>query len=80
MRKVVTSHIYPPIPVRDFDWAAHYDDPEGPSGWGKTEQAAINDLVENHPPCREKWGYADWNGECLLCSAASGESCRLPSK
>ena len=48
-RKIVTEHVYPPIPIRRFDWAAHYDDPEGPSGWGPTEADAIADLLDNHP-------------------------------
>ena len=55
MRKIVTNYIYPPIPQRHFDWLAHYDDPEGPTGYGRTEQDAIDDLVLNHPiPQRDK--------------------------
>lgn len=49
MDKIVTEHVYPPIPLRQFDWCAHYDDPEGPLGWGHTEAEAIADLTENHP-------------------------------
>jgi hypothetical protein len=56
-RHIVTQHIYPPIPVRDYDWAAHYDDYDadcgddgyyslGAVGYGKTEQEAIDDLKE----------------------------------
>lgn len=48
MRKIVTEHVYPPIPVRQFDWVAHYDDPEGATGWGPTEESAIVDLIENN--------------------------------
>lgn len=46
-RKIVTSHVFPPIPIRDFDWCAFYDGDEesGFRGWGKTEQAAIDDLI-----------------------------------
>lgn len=55
--KIVTEHVYPPIPVRFMDWVAHYDDPEGPSGRGTTEAEAIRDLMDNHPrsgnPCSE---------------------------
>lgn len=47
--KIVTSHVYPPIPVRQFDWCAHYDDPEGPCGYGPTEAAAVDDLIDNYP-------------------------------
>lgn len=46
--KIVTNYIYPPIPDRRFDWCAHYDDPEGPTGYGPTEAEAIADLVENY--------------------------------
>jgi hypothetical protein len=27
-RKIVTSHVYPPIPARNWDWCAHYDGEE----------------------------------------------------
>lgn len=38
--------IRPPIPVRDFDYAAMEDDyePGRPIGYGRTQQAAIDDL------------------------------------
>lgn len=46
--KIVTRHEFPPIPIRSFDWTAHYDGhEEGDYGFGRTEQEAINDLVEN---------------------------------
>ena len=50
--KIVTHHEFPPIPVRSFDWTAHYDGFEeaGPYGYGKTEAEAVNDLVENCEP------------------------------
>lgn len=44
-RKIVTSFVYPPIPHRNFDWCAHFDDPEGVTGWGANEQEAIDDLL-----------------------------------
>jgi hypothetical protein len=53
--KIVTSHVYPPIPLRCFDWSAidadTYDGAEDSSnrshvGWGATEQEAIADLLE----------------------------------
>lgn len=44
--RLVTSFVFPPIPMRKFDWCAHYDDPEGLCGWGETEQEAIADLIE----------------------------------
>lgn len=50
--KIETSFVYPPIPIRDFDWQAvdsdTYDGAEGshcPIGHGATELAAIHDLI-----------------------------------
>ena len=47
-RKITTSHDCPPIPVRDYDWSASREDwDEGDLiGYGRTEQEAIDDLVE----------------------------------
>ena len=46
---LVTSHVYPPIPVRTSDWCAHYEGEEeaGNYGWGRTEAEAIADFIEN---------------------------------
>ena len=46
---IVTEYVYPPIPMRDFDWRAYdQDNPEySIYGWGKTEEEAINDLLES---------------------------------
>lgn len=60
MSKIVTSFVYPPIPIRKFDWCAHdegYDpgEPDGetgqyhggsPIGWGRTEAEAIAEYRE----------------------------------
>jgi hypothetical protein len=54
---ITTSFIHPPIPNRNFDWSATYDDYDGAEdsgnrnqvGFGPTEAAAIEDLTENHP-------------------------------
>lgn len=49
---IFTDYVYPPIPIRDFDWAAtdiNYDgadDSNCPVGRGPTEQAAITDLID----------------------------------
>jgi hypothetical protein len=55
--RIRTSHEFPPIPVRDFDWSAVDDDTydvdcdqDGffttcPIGHGATEQDAIDDLL-----------------------------------
>ena len=42
---VRTAHIFPPIPIRNFDWIA-YDDgnEEGPTGFGRTQQDAIDNF------------------------------------
>lgn len=47
--RIRTDFIYPPIPIRDFDWQAvdsdTYDGEGCPIGFGKTEQEAIDDLL-----------------------------------
>lgn len=45
--KIRTDNIFPPIPDRRFDWQAVFEDyePGGPIGYGRTEQAAIDDLL-----------------------------------
>lgn len=52
-RDLHTSHVYPPIPIRTYDWCAYRDsyeppDPDGVGGgligWGRTEAEAIEDL------------------------------------
>lgn len=50
MRAIITLHVYPPIPVRAFDWAAYYEGEEerGGYGYGETEADAIRDLIENY--------------------------------
>jgi len=49
---IETTHEFPPIPIRSFDWSAVLDSYDGAigSGWqpvgsGKTEEAAIADLL-----------------------------------
>lgn len=51
-RRLVTSYVHPPIPVRSMDWCAHWDGEEeaGNYGWGSTEQAAIADFLANCEP------------------------------
>jgi hypothetical protein len=46
--QIITSFVYPPIPVRDFDWTATLDgyEPGELVGTGKTEKEAIDDLLE----------------------------------
>lgn len=52
-KTIETEHVYPPIPERCFDWSAivpgEYDgapDSNCLIGRGPTEQAAIDDLLE----------------------------------
>jgi hypothetical protein len=53
--KIRTEFIFPPIPVRDFDWTAVDDDtydgaPDSKTrnqiGYGRTEEEAIKNLLE----------------------------------
>lgn len=53
--KIVTEHVFPPIPDRRFDWAAYdenYEPPDSdgvggwPIGWGRTEAEAIADYQQ----------------------------------
>ena len=49
----------PPIPVRDFDWCATFDDDEPNDegqmlrGWGKTEAEALEDLLTTFEDSQE---------------------------
>lgn len=48
---ILTEYLYPPIPIRQFDWSAIDDDtysgdPADPIGYGATEQAAIDNLLQ----------------------------------
>lgn len=84
--KIETNYWAKPIPDRRFDWSATYDnyeggdgynEPAGPSGHGATEQEAIDDLLDNHPPCKNESPYSRQDGGCLRCDADCGESCRV---
>jgi hypothetical protein len=45
-KPIRTHWLFPPIPVRIYDWTAVLDsyEPDDPIGYGVTEQDAINDL------------------------------------
>jgi len=49
---IQTSFVYPPIPMRHFDWSAVHEsyEPGDPVGRGVTEQEAIDDLLDCNPP------------------------------
>lgn len=64
--KLRTDHIWPPIPVRHFDWSAvdddTYDGPGSPIGYGSTEAEAIADLlaeIEARDPFGDVWSEHD---------------------
>lgn len=45
--KVVAHNIFPPIPLRKFDWCAYFDgEEEGLIGYGAIEADAIDDLIQ----------------------------------
>jgi hypothetical protein len=46
--KILTNHVFPPVPVRQFDWAAVFEgyEPGAHVGYGRTEQDAIDDLKQ----------------------------------
>jgi hypothetical protein len=48
MTRIITTYVYPPIPVRTSDWSAHIDgrEEDGPYGWGRTRDEAVADLEE----------------------------------
>lgn len=52
--EIKTTFVYPPIPLRQYDWEAHFDDDEPNDngrmkvGFGRTETEAINDLIANY--------------------------------
>lgn len=45
---MITSFVYPPIPIRQFDWCAYLEgtEEEANYGWGATEAEAILDLED----------------------------------
>ena len=48
-RKIITHFDYPPIPIRNHDWSAMFDDYDGdpscPRGHGTSQEEAIRDLI-----------------------------------
>lgn len=51
--KITVRFIYPPIPQREFDWCATFDNDEPDddgnmlAGYGRTQLDALNDLLDN---------------------------------
>lgn len=58
-RIIHVEFIYPPIPIREFDYQATFDgyEPGDPIGHGPTEAAAIDDLHDRH---EEDLEFAEW--------------------
>jgi hypothetical protein len=48
MSEIKTHFVYPPIPIRSYDWMAILGDyePGNLVGYGRTEAEAINDLKD----------------------------------
>jgi len=46
MKKILTDYVFPPIPIRQFDWCAWEEDNEENRAYGVTEQEAITSLLE----------------------------------
>ena len=48
--KIVTHHIFPPIPIRRFDWVAYFEGQEERCeyGYGSTEQEAVAELLAEY--------------------------------
>lgn len=62
-QRIVTNYWAKPIPLREFDWSATFDDYEGPDsdgigggliGFGTTEAAAILDLLDQNDDTYER--------------------------
>ena len=48
LMKIITTYLFPPIPLRNFDWHATIEGHEGEGlhAFGRTEQEAIENLKE----------------------------------
>lgn len=73
--KIVTQHVYPPIPTRRFDWAAYdenYEPPDsdgvggGAIGWGNTEAEAIAEYLEIIGEACRHCGRTNYPRSCSL--------------
>lgn len=45
--KIIVAHVWPPIPLRDYDYCAYHDGEEetGHYGYGPTREKALADLA-----------------------------------
>lgn len=55
MKQIRTVFVNPPIPIRSHDWCATFDgyEPGDVIGYGETELAAIDDLMEQDSERRD---------------------------
>jgi hypothetical protein len=62
---IITRHIYPPIPLRQFDWCAYHDGEEetGHYGYGATEAEALEDLKRLDQERDEATQEGQWRHE-----------------
>ena len=66
--KIRTEFVYPPIPIRQFDWSAVDDDTYEPGcaiGTGATELEAVKDLMQQleddyEPRSALNEAFMDW--------------------
>ena len=66
MRKIIVDYVYPPIPIRSFDYAAYFDGEEERVGYGATPREAIEELRDGD--------------ECAVCNGDdAGTPCAYPS-
>lgn len=80
--KITTHYVYPPIPLRQFDWMAIDDDTydgaedsrtRSQIGYGRTEAEAVADLCEQLEICPTC--YADKC--CYECATQGGNGASL---
>ena len=79
--KIVTEIVFPPIPVRNYDWRAYDDDTydgntsHSPVGYGATREEAIEDLKGQLKDAEEDHREVG----CQSCSAC-GSFCTSTEK
>lgn len=56
-RRIVTTWIYPPIPLRNFDWQATFQgyEPGDLVGHGETKAEAVKDLRDQAETLADEW-------------------------
>ena len=68
--KIVTNRVYPPIPDRGHDFCAYLDgfEEDQQYGWGRTKEAAIENLIDSYGDafCHECYEQIWINGEGML--------------